>query len=110
VPALDKSLVVAFKVSDLCCDDAAMHRGNNWAFESHEYLTSGKMRIPFLGGCIPNDPMHQFRINHSLWGPFLPAATMVNLISDFGLRGCPLRVGSFRYDTGFLFLMRKERQ
>jgi hypothetical protein len=23
---------------------------------------------------------------------------------------CPKRVGSFGYDTGFLFLMRKERQ
>ena len=101
---------MAFNVSDLCCDDAAMHRGIIGRFESHIYLTSGKKRIHFLGGCIPYDPTRQFRISHSLWGPFLPAVTMVNLISDFGLRGCPKHVGSFRYDTGFLFLMRKERQ
>ena len=27
MPVPDKSLVVAFKLSDLCSDDAAMHRG-----------------------------------------------------------------------------------
>jgi hypothetical protein len=64
-------LFVAFKTPDYC-SYAGLHR-RGWNL--------------LLGGCIPNDPTCRFPINHSLWGPYLPAATMAKLISDFGLRG-----------------------
>ena len=50
-------------------------------FESHKYPHSRQKAYLLARGCILNDLTCRFRINHSLWGPFLPAATMVNSLT-----------------------------
>ncbi len=64
-----------------------LHCSNQVFLKAIDTLTPGKKSIRLLGGSNPCDKTHWFQVNGSLWAPFLPAAVMVDSVSDFGPKG-----------------------